>query len=354
MAKKRLRLSDARNEWAERSRRRRSKSTIANYLSALNQLEKACGGDIWLDNVTPVHINKVLDLFEHAPTSNLRLSQYRGFFTWCIRNGYLHRSPTDPIDSRPVMSVDGDVQVRLSPDLWEPLLDAAGAYHPLDRALVAVGLFLGQRGMEVRHLKVGDLNRDSDDVIRSITVTKHKVHRTSNVPVCPELADEMETWLTWYGTHSGDDLGRLPDNATLFPPRRASISAQERVNGRLAGHSSDAAVEMWKTMSDTTHRDAIKRALRKIGVDARGEAIHTLRRSVATALYEEETRNGGHDHGMDIVQELLGHQARATTERYIGKNLRKKRLEDRFRKPMFSKRPAGSATVIPITGTEGP
>ncbi len=61
----------------------------------------------------------------------------------------------------------------------------------------------------------------------------------------------------------------------------------------------------------------VQEALRKAGYPTKGEGVHTIRRSVARAYFDQETALG-YDGALRSTQALLHHADGATTEGYLG------------------------------------
>jgi integrase len=87
--------------------------------------------------------------------------------------------------------------------------------------------------------------------------------------------------------------------------------------------------------------------LLKAGYDLdKGEGGHTLRRSGATALYNELSERG-HDRAIRMCQAMLGHASIQTTEVYLALNLDRKARNDLLAgKRMFSV--GGPAKVLSL------
>ena len=95
----------------------------------------------------------------------------------------------------------------------------------------------------------------------------------------------------------------------------------------------------------------IKQGLIEDGYYVPFEGGHTLRRSGATALYDQLTFMG-HDRAIRICQAMLGHSSVQTTEIYLRLDLDRKVRNDLLAgKPMFPDR--GEGTVVPLVTDSG-
>ena len=345
MARSRLKLTHAQAEFMTRHQRSRSAKTLQNYQSCFNVFNDTIReGDMWLDNVTTNHVDVFLDKYEHAPSANIQLGRLNVFFEWCVKRQHLKRNPCAPVDRRPETTQGARVKHRIPQTEWGRVLDAAESYHPLDRVVIACGMYLGSRGSELRKIRLSDIERGDDGVIERVRVTRGKQHWETVIPVCPELGEELDKWFAWYeGKHPS-----LGGNAYLLPPRRQYRQVKDG-RGRFGHNDRDVDVNPYREMSSAAHDRIIKRALKDTGYYQRGEGSHTLRRSVAAALYEEDIERG-YSEALDTVRTFLGHKQTSTTEGYIGTSYSERKLEERLvRKHMFrANRVKADPNVVPI------
>lgn len=343
--KKSLTLVDAQGEWIARHETRYSDNTMKNYLSMFRRFNTSIGKNLLLSNITASHIDNWLAAYAHGPTANHNLSKIRTFFTWCVRMGYLKRNPCDPLDTRRVQKTSRQAKHRVPISEWPALLDAAEAHHPLDRAVVACGLYLGSRSSELRSVKMSDLQYDDSGRLVRIQITRTKQHWTTTVPVVLELADEIEAWVTIYARN----IGRIPPpNAHLLPAKGTVTTRNEK--GQWAATDTHD-LQPFKQLPPSNHIQIVASALKAIGFYQPGEGTHTLRRSVAAALYEEEI-DAGYSQALDLVRTYLGHTQTSTTENYIGTSYSEQRLDDRLEGRQMFQQSEASDNVVPIKGRE--
>lgn len=334
--KKQLRLTHARDEYL--TRRKFAEATERNYRAMFTTLIESIGSDIYLASVTASHLSKYLSRYDHAASSNMRFSQVKAFFGWCVRNDYLRKDPTVALERRRVPQQGALTRHRIPVEEWPAILDIAGAQHPLNRAVTAVGLYTGQRGSELAGIRVSDVHRDSDGVIVSIRVNRTKVGVVADVPVFAELADELEVWLEWYRSRHGDAFGNLPPNAYLLPRRKRQ---PERVGRRFTRLNPDTDVEPFNPMPRPYK--VVQQVLQAAGWYQRGEGGHTLRRSLAVTLYQTDL-DAGYSEALENVKNMLGHQSVTTTEGYLGSSLGSERLAKRVQRNRL--RPASDQSNV--------
>lgn len=340
-------LQQAQGEFMARSQRTRSKRTMNNYQSTFTQFSHDAFKmkDVYLESVNTMHIEQFVNRYDNPGTANQTLGHLRVFFSWCIKTGYLKRNPCDPIDNRPTVKRGAVVKSRIPAKDWSRLLDIADEYHPMDRAVIACGMYLGSRGSEIRHIKLGDIQRGSTGQIEKIRVMRSKQYWEAWVPVAGELAEELERWLSWYA----DKMGELPPNAYLFPTRDPGKRAHRSDGTFEYVDSQSMPLKMYNHIGQFAHHRIVHRVLKRAGYYQRGEGTHTLRRSVAAALYEEDIERG-YGEALDTVRTFLGHKHTSTTETYIGTSFSERKLEERLiGKHMFRHNAAEAAdNVIPL------
>ena len=210
------------------------------------------------------------------PRSTARqLSSFRRFFRHLLREGVLRDDPTAQIA---MPKIGRSLPKSLTEEEVESLLEAPVIQDPLghrDRTMLEVLYATGLRVSELVNLKATQVNLNQG-VLRIVG----KGDRERMIP----LGDEAVRWLGQFVRSARGEI--LLDRQTeyLFPTRRG-----DRMTRQAFWH-------------------IIKRYARKAGVE-KELSPHTLRHAFATHLL---------NHGADlrVVQMLLGHSDRSTTQIY--------------------------------------
>ena len=270
-----------------------------------------------------------------AALNNLHTNMGK-FFRWLRARGYMDLN-TDPLFGHSTRQVPARERRRVPLADFPRLLDAA--YHPRDRMVVALGLFLFLRQSEISSLTVGDVDLASGEIL----VTVHKTGEVDRMPISAELDAELRRWLTFYTRQCGP----LSDGWLLCPAKRAL-----HVTNGPGGLFQRSPVVDDRLLPDRRMvkiEDVAKRALTGIGWDTNGqwEGIHTLRRSGARAMFDELVA-AGYDGALRQVQVMLHHKAGTMTERYLGLTLDKQKRNASIRgKNLF---PSLASTTVTTLG----
>ena len=164
-----------------------------------------------------------------------------------------------------------------------------GTFEVRNRALFMLGVSTGGRISELLSLRIADVyqnGRPVTDLLYSKSIVKGgEVSRA--VPVNRDGRQAIDDLIGWHI----DAYGMTENNRPLFPSR----------NGQGQ-----------KRMSRRTAHDVLKTAFEAAGLNGH-LATHSLRKSFAQRLYD---RTGD----IFAVQEMLGHKAVATTQKYLGVN----------------------------------
>ncbi len=164
-----------------------------------------------------------------------------------------------------------------------------GTYEVRNRGLFMLGVSTGGRISELLSLQIGDVyqnGRPVTDLLYSKSIVKGgEVSRA--VPVNRDGRQAIDDLISWHI----DAYGMTENDRPLFPSR----------NGQGQ-----------KRMSRRTAHDVLKTAFEAAGLNGH-LATHSLRKSFAQRLYD---RTGD----IFAVQEMLGHKAVATTQKYLGVN----------------------------------
>lgn len=164
-----------------------------------------------------------------------------------------------------------------------------GTFEVRNRGLFMLGVSTGGRISELLSLQIGDVyqnGRPVTDLLYSKSIVKGgEVSRA--VPVNRDGRQAIDDLISWHI----DTYGMTEADRPLFPSR----------NGQGQ-----------KRMSRRTAHDVLKTAFEAAGLNGH-LATHSLRKSFAQRLYD---RTGD----IFAVQEMLGHKAVATTQKYLGVN----------------------------------
>lgn len=164
-----------------------------------------------------------------------------------------------------------------------------GTFEVRNRGLFMLGVSTGGRISELLSLQIADVyqnNRPVTDLLYSKSIVKGgEVSRA--VPVNRDGRQAIDDLISWHI----DCYGMTENDRPLFPSR----------NGQGQ-----------KRMSRRTAHDVLKSAFEAAGLNGH-LATHSLRKSFAQRLYD---RTGD----IFAVQEMLGHKAVATTQKYLGVN----------------------------------
>lgn len=335
-------ISEAVEEYLKVQRHRRGEydGTLSNHLNILNMFVRMTG-DKQLSSLTADH----LEAFFYGPggirddhwiwssgsrrlgppvserTHNHYRQRLSTFFDWCTRKGYLKR---DVMIHTKHLKVHKKTRQRPAPATLLRLLDVAA--NPRDRAFIATAINTALRASELEAIKVGHVDLDA----QYIEVTIRKTGDVDDQPISRDLGNELRRWLTTYQAEIGRPL--TADDA-LFPSRTGGlISHYETMpdGARLPVRSPTT----WTPASPIKNSHLIaKRALAALGIDGKGEGVHTIRRAVALAYYHHACQEQGDVAALRETSALLHHANVATTEIYLGmtpeKNRRDKRIKGR-------------------------
>ena len=313
-------LTVALNEYREHmAARGLAPSTVRDRYAGIAQFIKVTG-DIYVDNITHKHLDRVFAACHWQPsTRNNRLGQFKAFFAWCRSRKYMARDNDPTFGYRNVKVVDKH-RKRVPVLEWEQLFSAC--VHPLERIVIATGLFLflrgsEQQGIQLKHVRLDDMEID---------IYRRKTREWDTMPISAELAVYLREHLTWLATQGIAD----PEHY-LIPARNRDLDRHPATGKLIAGTGSLNPERPFIH----PHR-VVQRVLARAGwEETLGEGEHTLRRSGARA-YFDVLAESGYDGALRRVQAMLGHKSSSMTEVYLGLDLdRRARNEDIKGQPMF-------------------
>ncbi len=252
-----------------------------------------------------------------ASTFNVYRTSLRSFFTYCQRRRWVVENPLDVVDFQRVTVRE---RMRLSAAELYRLLDVST--YPRDRVALAIGMNTGMRAREVMSLTVGDVDLGQGQLTAAIT----KSRLVSIMPITADLDAELRRWLVVYATECGVTVEGLPNDWLLVP-------AAKIVGFPSPGVSPRRILRPFLPVSNP--QKIVQNALRAIGLPTEQEGFHTLRRSVALLLFEQLEKAGGRDSALLIVGAWLHHRDIATTQRYLGLNASKQKVDTVLRGQQF-------------------
>lgn len=319
----RIRLSEALQKFLVHSEAQHARGTLRAYRNT-NQALVTHVGDMYTDELRPGHLD---GWFAHmrgphidsrgrvrGPLSaggfNAYLGQVRPFLTWMYFNDLIDRDFGKTLHR---MRRPHCVRLQLdSAQVRALLMDAA---NPRDRALIALAFFTAMRKSELRTIPVGDLDMDRGTVF--FHVWKSDVEDV--LPLTPELRDELRRWLASYERNVRRHQGRglLPADYLIpaYLPRRYApgftvVDGERRRNVTFGGFN--------PLRPAAKSSEVVRDGLERLGLPSRNQGLHTLRRSAARQMFDALIDARKYDGALGVVQALLHHRSRETTETYIG------------------------------------
>lgn len=252
------------------------------------------------------------------------------FFGWCRDRGYMNRD-TDPLAGTRALKVPPRSRALIPQGEFQRVIEARE--NPRTRVTFAIGLYMFLRISEIEGLRWQDLDLEGG----SAEVFRQKTQTIDTLPICEELVAELKRWRLAYAAHVGEQV--RPEWFVVpgtTPPRATSSKGTK---GFVAHHP-----RFYLPTKRADLSRVIKGGLQEDGYYVPYEGGHTLRRSGATALYDQLT-SIGHDRAIRICQAMLGHSSVQTTEVYLRLDLDRKVRNDLLAgKPMFPT--AGAGTVL--------
>lgn len=304
-------------------------STLRAYRSALDAMVYAVG-PVDVSQLEGKHLDATFAKHQwKTSTRNNRLAQYKGFFAWCRATGLMH-ADANPAFGWRNRKVPNTQRLRIPAEEWPVLFSACR--HPQETILVATGLYLFLRASEQKRIQLKHVRLDDGE----IDIYRVKTEDYDAMPISAELEPYLRQHLRWlrseYGYHpdwyliaSRGDLDRGPGNKFVLG------------SGRINPDKPTSAPHV-----------IVKRVLKRAGYPTFGEGEHTLRRSGARA-YFQSLLHQGYDGALSEVQAMLGHELAATTERYIGTELRRHQRNVNLKgRAMFPHLQVQDAKVIPM------
>ena len=332
-----MQLSDAIQLYlADRTAKGVKRNTTRNDKSKLTRL-LADIGNIQVSQIRPQH----LDLFWSRRTTwgpatmNIAHATLNSFFRWCQIRGYMPKD-RNPLEGGRRLKEPPRKRVIIPQQEFATFLD--GIEDPRARAMVAIGLYLFTRISETAGLRWQDVDMHNG----TVEVFRDKTETLDTLPLCDELKHELDRWRLTYAAAIGRQL--LPADLVIPGWQKPRVVGAPGKKGEFV--EKEKGHYLPQTKAHITY--SVKKALRDAGYYEAYEGGHTLRRSGATALYNQLTKVG-HDRAIRICQAMLGHSDIRTTEIYLRLDLDRKVRNDLLAgKPMFPEVPEAEVVHIGV------
>jgi len=287
--------------------------------------------DIQVRSLTPHHVTRFFqDLPNTRASHNRALSALRCFVRFLERMKYLKAGASGfLLGDRKAQKFTRAPKYYIPVSQFGPMLDAAERRHPVDRATLALAFYtLGRQG-EISGLRLKDVDIDN----RTIRMYREKRKRWTVVQMCPELYDELFSWLYCYATTYGY---RNPQQLIEEAADWFLVPALDCIRGHTNGVF-DADKTTYQLVPDRQAERLevlVKRMLDIFGAQTengsrrrhKGEGMHTIRRSGARAMIDYLAGEFGEDKALLMVSTMLDHETTTMTLLYIGRSLEQKRL----------------------------
>lgn len=247
------------------------------------------------------------------------IAAIRAFVRWLHAEQLLSRY-VDPSDGLHRVNATGTRRERhwtLPLAQWEEALTVAERFHPRDRMVVALGLWGGRRGSDIQPMRVKHLDFDLEEWTHFNAKRGGTWHPLPMI--FPELKREFMRWLGYLIKEHGE----LNPDWYLVPYR---LSTPEfNFSGEQPGLRPDWPMDPTRETNINQFGITARRTLEVMGapMDQR-LGFHTLRRSCAVALMEDDNWNESD------VSEWLDHADTKTTRIYTQNSDAMARLRTRY------------------------
>lgn len=237
-------------------------------------------------------------------TQRHRLEPLRGWFRWMAREGLIELSPAAELE---LPRLDFRLpKAVLTPEEAERVLaqpDPGDVFGLRDRAILETLYSTGMRRLELRRLKVWDLDPERGTVM----IRQGKGAKDRMIPIGGRAAQ----WIARYLGQARPSLAVEPDDGALFLSATGEDLSESYLSGLVAGYVDRAEI------------------------GKRG-ACHLFRHTCATVMLE-----GGAD--VRYIQQLLGHADLKSTQIYTHVSVRQLKAVHQATHPAEKKPPGQEA-----------
>lgn len=248
-------------------------------------------------------------------TFNVHRARVNFFMSWCKSKKYTTKvNLLFDVDAR--ATANAPERVRLTQAQLRTGLSLAPT--PRDRLLWMLPACTGLRAGSIQSITTQQVDLDGG-WLRNVKVKGD--NKYMSLPISDDLDVEIRRWLTIYQ----ESCGPLQGEWYLIPSRRRCGYVKTE-NGR----ENLGFFRHYPGQPIAHPAPVVKVILGRMGLDAKGEGMHTLRRSGARVLFDTLTERG-EGRAIHIVREFLGHRNIAMTEHYIGTTVEKRKLEEAIR-----------------------
>jgi tyrosine recombinase XerC len=271
-----------------------SPHTITSYKRDLLQLSQYLEErGIYIQGADNVVLRGFLALLyergEKKSTVGRKLAAVRSFFQYCVRKGWMEDNPAKVVSTP---KQDKPVPSFLSEEEMEKFLDLPRSDKPLDLRDIAMMELLYATGIRVSEL-VG-INLEDVKMTERLIRIRGKGKKERLVPFGSKAEESLRIYL---GVRAKINKGKIEEKPLFLNYRGRKLSSR--------------SVE--RTVDKYILRSALRRKI----------SPHSLRHSFASHLLSR-----GAD--LRVIQELLGHESLATTQKYTHLDL--KHLMEVYRK----------------------
>ncbi len=242
-----------------------------------------------------------------ASSYNKVHSRVSGFIRFCQRRGWITADLMGEVRTLKVVKRE---RMRLSPAELLTLPDCAS--NERDRILITIATNTALRAGSIVSIRVGDVDLANG----WLRVTIHKSSQQDQLPITAALDVALRRWLVAYE----EDAGPLRPDWLLVPRRQPGHGGVKDERGQwVGGYEMRTSGSLLPQQTMKNPAEVVQKALITQGhVIARGEGVHTLRRSVARAFFDSLSAREGYDTALRDCSALLHHAHSHTTEGYLG------------------------------------